>query len=85
MLKDNQEQNETPLYNLTLLKDLLKIQILKIEMHIRLHGSCGTDLGTPPPHFYVLRLRLACKSNDKTINLNSYLVLHVMKYIYAIL
>ena len=22
-----------------------KIQILKIEMHIRLYGSCGTDLG----------------------------------------
>ena len=24
---------------------MLKIHILKIEMHIRLYGSCGTDLG----------------------------------------
>ena len=24
---------------------MLKIWILKIEMHIRLYGSCGTDLG----------------------------------------
>ena len=24
---------------------MLKIKILKIEMYIRLYGSCGTDLG----------------------------------------
>ena len=24
---------------------MLKIKILKIEMHVRLYGGCGTDLG----------------------------------------
>ena len=30
---------------ITSFHNLLKIQILKIEMHIYLYGSCGTDLG----------------------------------------
>ena len=46
MLKGNQKSNETLSYNMTVItwaRNMLKIKILKIEMYIRLHGSCGTD------------------------------------------
>ena len=48
MLKANQESNETLLYNQTISKSSsknVKNYALKIQMHIRLYGSCGTYLG----------------------------------------
>ena len=36
---------QSDLIKITWGRNLLKIEILKIEMYIRLYGSCGTDLG----------------------------------------
>ena len=35
---------QTGLIKITWIRNILKIYVLKIEMHIRLYGSCGTDL-----------------------------------------